>query len=144
MPERTRAILARLRKFIGDRRRAERRQIRLSFTITLPGARTGKGSQSIEGHTLDVSTSGLALIVPVIRVGEHYLAGEDHALQIMLELPTGKVELSARPVRYERLDEDESETGYLIGVNIAEMNDADRARYEEYVATLLVKSMAAK
>ena len=43
---------------------------------------------TLNGHTLDVSTTGLALIVPAIRIGEHYLAGADRKLHVKLELPS--------------------------------------------------------
>jgi hypothetical protein len=142
MPERTRAILARLGKFIGERRRAERHKVRLAIAISLTDDGARKGSrppQAMEGYTLDLSTSGLALIVPAIRVGDHYLAGESRRLSIKLELPEGPVEIQATPVRYERFGEDESEVGYLIGVKIAGMSAPDRTRYEEYLTTVLKK-----
>ena len=90
----------------------------------------------MEGYTLDISASGLALIVPAIRIGDHYLAGETRSLTVTLELPVGAVEMQATPVRYERLDEDESEMGYLIGVSFTKLNEPDRVRYEEYIAGL--------
>ena len=78
-------------------------------------------------------------MVPAIRIGEHYLAGENCRLVIKLELPAGPVEIQATPVRYERFDEDESDMGYLIGVSITEMSETDRGRYNEYIASLLKK-----
>ncbi|MDQ2856866.1 MAG: PilZ domain-containing protein [Acidobacteriota bacterium] len=142
MPELARSIAARLRRFVGDRRRAERCRLQLPFALSLLGDRpTGSATQthSIEGHTLDVSTTGLALIVPAIRIGDHYLAGEGRILRIDLELPVGPIVIHASAVRYERLDEDENEKGYLIGVNITAMSDSDRARYNEYVGGFLTK-----
>jgi hypothetical protein len=142
MPERTRAILARLGKFIGERRRAERYKVRLPFVIAITDEGTVKGSrrpQSMEGYTLDISISGLALIVPAIRVADHYLAGESRRLSVKLELPVGPVEIQVTPVRYERFGEDESEVGYLIGVKITQMTAPDRTRYEQYLTTALKK-----
>jgi hypothetical protein len=40
------------------------------------------------------------------------------------------------PVRYERLEEFKSETGYLIAVKIVGTSEEDRAKYSEYVSTL--------
>ena len=138
MPELTRTILGRLRNFIRDRRRAERLQVSLPFTISLVDERSSRRPQSTGGHTADVSTSGLALVLSVIRIGDHYLAGgENRRLRIKLELPVGPVDIQATSVRYESLDEENSETGYLIGVSITEMSEADRARYDEYVSSLL-------
>ena len=87
---------------------------------------------TLDGHTLDVSATGLALVVPAIRIGEHYLAGSDRKLYIKLELPNGPVELKATAVRYESLDDD---SGYLIGARILEMRDSDRATFEKYVSS---------
>jgi hypothetical protein len=94
----------------------------------------------LDGHTLDVSTTGLALIVPAIRIGEHYLAGADRKLHVKLELPTGPIEMKVASVRYESL---EDESGYLIGARILEMNDADRASFEKYVAQVLSRQPVA-
>lgn len=88
----------------------------------------------MEGHTLDLSASGLALIVPAITLGEHHIVGENRSLNVKLQLPKGPIELTVTPVRYESLEEDETETGYLIGVKILEMSEVDRAKFAEYVA----------
>jgi hypothetical protein len=55
---------------------------------------------------------------------------------VILELPTGHVELDAVPVRYEQLVGDSVETGHLIGLRISQMSDMDRARYIEFLRTL--------
>jgi PilZ domain len=136
MPELMRSIVARLHRFVGDRRRAPRYRLRLPFTISLPDVRSGSANgarraASLEGFTRDVSATGLALILPAIRIGEHYLTNEVRPLRVMLELPTGTIQIEAVPVRYERLDESETEKGYLVGVKITEMSDDDRARLTE-------------
>jgi hypothetical protein len=93
----------------------------------------------LDGHTLDISHTGLALIVPAIRIGEHYLAGADRKLHVKLDLPSGPVEMKVATVRYESLEDSREETGYLIGARILEMSDTDRATFEKYVATVLAK-----
>jgi hypothetical protein len=94
---------------------------------------------TLKGHTLDISTTGLALVVPAIRIGEHYLAGSDRRLHLKLDLPNGPVEMKLAPVRYESLDESEEETGYLIGARIIEMADKDRATFDKYLAEVLTR-----
>jgi hypothetical protein len=142
MPELMRSIVARLHRFIGDRRRAPRYRQRLPFIISLPDVRSGGGangalrSPSLEGFTRDVSATGLALILPAIRIGEHYLTNEDRPLRITLEMPTGTLQIAAVPVRYERLDENETEKGYLVGVKITERSDDDRARFTGHLRTV--------
>ena len=135
MAELMRALVARLHRYIGDRRRSPRHRMRLPFTLSLPdvtpnlnGAR--RRSPVLEGYTRDVSATGLALILPAIRIGEHYLIGEGRNLHLMLEFPAGPIQMDVTPVRYERLDE-EMEKGYLVGVHIAEMSDDDRARLNQ-------------
>jgi len=141
MSELPRRIVSHLRRFIGNRRRCKRVRTRVDFTLSLSDPRVNtNGSRrlpTLKGHTYDVSTSGLALIVPAIRIGEHYLAGEERKLFLKVELPSGPVEMKVAPVRYESLDEQHEETGYLIGARIVEMDDADRASFTSYVNKLL-------
>lgn len=86
---------------------------------------------------MDLSANGMALIVPAITLGEHHLVAENRSLKVQLELPPGPVEMQVAPVRYERLEDDASEMGYLIAVKIVGMSESDRARYTEYVSALL-------
>ena len=141
MSELMRAIAARLHRYIGDRRRAPRRRLRLPFSLSLldapPNANGARRrSPTLEGYTRDVSATGLALILPAIRIGEHYLIGEGRNLRLIIEFPTGPLQVDVTPVRYERLGEDETEKGYLVGVQIIEMSDQDRARYDEEIKTV--------
>lgn len=140
MAEFTRTIVSRLRQYLGDRRRSNRRRVRLKLSLSLASAtKSLNGTRrinSMEGHTLDLSANGLALIVSQITLGEHHLVGENRSLDLKLQLPSGPVEMQAAPVRYERLEEHDDETGYVIAVKIVRMADDDRARYSEYFATL--------
>ena len=144
MPELIRVIANRLREFLGNRRRAPRYRIRLEAEMTLstslPGAKTSaerSGRQlKLAGYTRDISETGMAIIVPTIRIGGQYFTDSNRKLQIVLTLPTGLVELHGRPVRYAPLEEGAADTGYLIGLAIESMSDDDRARFKDYVETL--------
>lgn len=140
MAEIARSIVSRLRQYLGDRRDLKRKRVRLPFCLSLSSpARSLNGTRrvsSMDGHTLDLSETGLSLIIPKITLGEHHLVGENRSLNVKLELPTGPIEMQVMPVRYESLEEHETETGYLIGARIVGMPDEDRAKLEEYVATL--------
>lgn len=146
MSELPRRIVSGLRRFIGNRRHSKRVRAQLAFTISLSDPRVNSnGSRRLprlNGHTLDVSRTGLALIVPAIRIGEHYLAGADRKLHVKLELPTGSVEMKVATVRYESLEESREEMGYVIGARITEMSDQDRASYDSYVAKVLRRAPA--
>ena len=134
MSELPRRIVSQLRRFIGNRRHSKRVRARLNFTLSLSDPRVNmNGSRrlpTLNGHTMDVSLTGLALIVPAIRIGEHYLAGADRKLYVKLELPGGPVEMKVVTVRYENLDDG---SGYLIGARILEMSDAERKSFQNYV-----------
>ena len=138
MSELPRRIVSQLRRFIGNRRHGRRVRARLSFTLSLsdPVVSTNglRRLPALDGHTLDVSVNGLALVVPAIRIGEHYLAGSDRKLHVKLELPSGPIEMRVASVRYESL---EDESGYLIGARILEMSDPDRVSFEKYVASVM-------
>jgi c-di-GMP-binding flagellar brake protein YcgR len=136
-------MVAQLRRFVGNRRMARRVRVRLDFTLSLQDPRANSNGfrklPPLKGHTLDVSTTGLALIVPAIRIGEHYLAGTDRKLFLRLELRDSSVDMKLIPVRYESLEEDPDESGYLIGTHIDEMSETDRLKFQEFVKTLLSK-----
>jgi hypothetical protein len=140
MPELIRSIAGRLREFVGNRRVAPRYlthlEVGLALNVTLPGADAAKKETKplrLAGYTRDISASGLALIVPSIRVGGQYVTGENRHLRIMLKLPTGPIEIHATPVRYSPLDDDGVDKGYLVGVQIVSMSDEDRARFNAYL-----------
>jgi hypothetical protein len=140
MPELMRSIVARLREYVGNRRRARRYRVRLScrvapFEPALDSERQQR-VPALAGHTRDLSATGLALVLPAVRVGDRYLTGAGLRLRVTLEHPTGPLELLAAPVRHEQLERDEPETGFLIGVRITELAPADRARYEAHLAQL--------
>lgn len=138
MSELPRRIVSQLRRFIGNRRHSKRVRTRLTFTLGLSDPRVSTNGfrrlPTLDGYTLDVSITGLALVVPAIRIGEHYLAGADRELHVKLELPGGPVEMKVVTVRYENLEDG---SGYLIGARILEISDADRSNFEKYVAKVI-------
>jgi hypothetical protein len=101
-----------------------------------PSSSTSRGSAPRRrAATRDLSRTGIGLVAPAVRIGERYLT--DSPLRLVLEHPTGPLELTAAPVRYERLEDDGGEErGYVIGLRITSMSDADRARYERHLNQL--------
>jgi hypothetical protein len=141
MPERARRIASRLRHFINDRRHAKRRSARLPLTVSLAASRVNpngfRRQTTLEGNTLDISATGLSFIVPAIRIGEHYLTGQDRRLRLKIDLPHGPIEMQVAPVRYESLDDQEAERGYVVGVIIVEMSETHRAAFDDYLKELV-------
>jgi hypothetical protein len=130
-----------------ERRQSPRHQAKLKahllFSVLLVDTKTTGGSappQSLNlvGQTRDISATGLGLVIPVEQIDEKYLTGEESALRVELYLPTGPIEIRAKPVRCERLSETPLKSifpeGYLIGAQITEVSDPDR--FIEYLKTL--------
>lgn len=148
MPELVRSIANRLREFVGNRRRAPRYRTHVKVTVALSDTKaagihtsaSGGSLPTLKGHARDVSATGLALVMPAIRIGGRYLTGEGQDLLITLDLPPQPVKIHARPVRYEQLEKDDEDIGYLIGVHITSIADGERTRYTQYLGTLTEKT----
>src|SRR5215212_4706601 len=100
MAELIHSVTSRLRKYVGDRRRALRREARfdarLPFTISLLSAEDEQGDDflskpSLSGQTRDISDRGLTLLLPSSRIRSVYLTVSDMYLGISLDLPNGPV-----------------------------------------------------
>ena len=129
----------------SNRRRSPRfkaqLRARLLFAVVLSddaSATSASGRLHLVGHTKDISEVGLALVVPIAEIDERYLTGENSKMQIELYLPSGAIEITARPVHYKQLDKSSSDSvfneGYLIGAEITKVSD--RALFIEYLSTL--------
>lgn len=140
MPELIRSIASRLREVFGNRRRAPRFRARLdaelSLSVSQRSAKAAAGRPlKLTGYTRDVSATGLALVMPAIHISGQYVTDQNRTLEIKLKLPTGLLEITASPVRYDPL-EDDTENGYLIGVQIISMSESHRERFDDFLKTV--------
>lgn len=133
-------MVARMRVLIGNRRRARRYRWGVHFSVSIFDPKLSRQQLEhapyLEGDTSDLSASGLGLVVPAIRINDRYLTATDQTLHLLLELPSGRIEMRVAPVRYEQLEREGTSSGYLIGVRIAGLSDDDRARFEDYLRQL--------
>jgi len=133
MPELVRSVASRVRVYLRNRRQSPRLRVRLVFTIGLHRSTNGNGSnrwsQSLKGHTRDISANGLALLVPQVHLHGHHLAAEGRELDLRLELGGDPITMIVVPNRYEHLDTAELGCNYLIGARIVRIDEADRQRY---------------
>ena len=103
-----------------------------------PDRVTGKLQKSLEhlsisGETKDLSKTGVAFIVPAIRLREYYLVGENRVLNAELDLPEGKVRLQIVGHRYEQVGQHLSESRFLIGASLSRMDAENREIYEQFL-----------
>ena len=123
-----------------DRRQSPRLyanlQARLEFSVLLREAENSQTGvqhmRAVAGHTVNLSTIGLAVMLHAQNIDPQYLTGGENSMSIELDLPSGvSIEIEAMPVRYEK-----HEDGYLIGARITEISDRDRELYDEYLREL--------
>lgn len=129
-----RKIAAELTGFVISRLTAPRKKLRVPVIITLEPHRDGQPETlALKGETRDLSVSGIALIVPSIRLNEKYLVGENRKIYAALDLPNGRINVELIGCRYEQIDMHDSTANYLVGARIVAVSDADKALYREYL-----------
>lgn len=87
----------------------------------------------VTGETRDLSRSGIAFIVPAIRIQENYLVGEGKTLNAELDLPGGKVQMQVVGMRYEQVGQHISSARFLVGAKIVKATDEVREAYEYFL-----------
>ena len=117
-------------------RHTARREAHLLFIASLLAIESQRPPQTLIGYTRDISETGLSLIVTSTHISDYELCGVDCLLRIKLSLPSGIVEIEAKVVRSEWVDEEDPRQGYFVGVRITDLSNVDRSRYTDYLATL--------
>ena len=121
-----------------DRRQSPRLdanlQARLEFSVLLREAENSETGvqhmRAVAGHTVNLSTVGLAVMLHAQNIDPQYLTGGENSMSIELDLPSGvSIEIEAMPVRYEKRDD-----GYLIGARITDISKRDRELYDRVSA----------
>lgn len=88
----------------------------------------------VKGKTSNLSAEEISFVVPSVRLGQHYLVGQNSKpLNITLDLPGGKVCFQAAGQRYEPVGDDTCATKYLIGAQITRISEADSNAYREFL-----------
>jgi hypothetical protein len=90
-------------------------------------------SACILGETVDMSRSGIAFLVPFIRIKEKYLVNQDRVLNVEIDLPGGKVSMRVVGKRYEKVGMHTSVERFYVGAEITEITDADMTAYEYFL-----------
>lgn len=133
-------IINLIRRFVGDRRTEKRRRADLLLTVSVLTKNTStsvsRQTSALDGLTHDLSATHLALNVPAIRFGDRYLTAPDSRLEIILDLPKGKIDFQGTAIRYEKVTGNAGAKGYLIAVDIKRMSESNRVIYDEYLQTL--------
>ena len=113
---------------------APRHQVNLrsSVLITALAADESEDYYVLQGQLLDVSVSGLALIISnddMLKLNE---LGDELKLRLLLPLPAQAIELEAVPVRYQKLNEGKAGK-ILLGAQITDMSGRDRILFMDFI-----------
>lgn len=104
---------------------------RLLLSLAPEGAPAGR---RVIGSTLNVSETGLALVLPSPEAGGPGVSAGDR-LDVQLEVyPAGVVGMMCEVV-WHRPNEGGEGAGLVVGARISGMGHGDRARFLEYLAT---------
>lgn len=130
-----RKIAAEITGFMWSRITAPRKKLCVPVVISLDSERTATSKTVyVKGETKDLSKSGVAILIPTIRMCEKYLVGENRTIYAEMDLPNGKIKLELIGCRYEQqLCIHDSVVTYLIGARIHHISQTDWALYEEYL-----------
>lgn len=122
----------------NNRRLGPRYKARLSASVSVVEAGTDESEwPSVLAYTRDISSGGMALVVPSLRLGCHDLNEGDNLLQIVLAISArASIRITARLVHCGLFNQDESGIGYLMGVRIEEISAEDRGLYDEFISNL--------
>ncbi|MEP6944898.1 MAG: PilZ domain-containing protein [Acidobacteriota bacterium] len=134
-----RNLVAKLNKSLSERLVSSRRKHIAAIKIWFePDIRTERNRElaktaCILGETVDISRSGLAFLVPNIRLQEKYLVGQERMLNIEIDLPNGKVSLQAMGRRYEKVGIHLSMEKFLVGAQIIKIEPADEESFSHFL-----------
>lgn len=87
----------------------------------------------LAGETVDLSESGIGILVSSIRIKEKYLVGQERLLNVELELAGKKIRMQVLGKRYETVGIHDSTQRYLVGAAIAEMSPDDTLKYQYFL-----------
>ena len=134
-----RELIAKFNRSLSERmvssRRHHKAPIKIWFDpdMNTESAREAARLACILGETVDISRTGIAFLVPSIRVKEKYLVGHEKKLNVEIDLPTGKVFMRVMGRRYEKVGVHISTERFLVGAHILELSGANKEMYETFL-----------
>jgi hypothetical protein len=134
-----RELIAKFNRSLSERMVSSRRhhtaQIKIWFDpdIYTDRAREAARTACILGETVDISRTGIAFIVPSIRVKEKYLVGHDRKLNVEIDLPAGRVFMRVMGRRYEKVGLHISTERFLVGAQILELTGANKELFQSFL-----------
>lgn len=134
-----REIANRFNRVIAERRAAPRKKVsaavRVRFAPAFGSVGHLKNSEKyhLSGATYDISSCGVGLVLPAIRIDQSYLVGGDRLLIVEMDIHDRTVIMKVIGRRYEEIGIDLSVKRFLVGAEIVEMTPTDRVAYDYFL-----------
>ncbi len=134
-----RKIVAKLNRRLTEKLVSARRRFTAPVKVWFdPDINTERNREAamnacVLGETVDMSRTGIAFLSASIRINEKYLVGHDRRLNIELDLPNGKVRLTAIGRRYEKAEMHTSAERFLIGAHITGFEPGHEEAYIHFL-----------
>jgi hypothetical protein len=135
-----REIATRFSKVIAERRAAPRKKVSVAVRVRFAPINGSVGhirnseKLSLSGATQDISSCGLGIIVPSIRLEQNYLVGEDRLLIVEMDIHDRTITMKVIGRRYEEIGEHLSVKRFIVGAEIVDMSPSDREAYEYFLS----------
>jgi len=136
-----REIATRFTRAMAERRVAPRKKVSVAVRVRLAPSLGSAGHTKISekvvlsGSTLDISSSGVGMILPSIRINENYLVGqEDRLLIVEMDIHDRTIVMKVIGRRYEEVGEHLSVKRFLVGAEIVDMTATDRVAYDYFLS----------
>lgn len=141
MPSLIRFVGRKINAIAGNHFCAPRRRAELRLKVAMVEARAHSHRAPIttfDGYTRDISSTGVAILLPIARFSDELLNQSRRTLRIVLELANGAIEADAALVRYEPVTSNDGRTkmGFLIGAQILNMREDHRERFDQHLRSI--------
>ena len=134
-----REIATRFTRVIAERRAAPRKKVSVAIRVRFAPVSGSVGhlknseKYHLSGSTFDISSCGVGLIVPAIRIDQNYLVGEDRVLIVEMDIHDRTIIMKVVGRRYQEIGQHLSVKRFLVGVEIVEMSPTDRVAYDYFL-----------
>ena len=134
-----RRLISKFHRSLSERMVSVRRHHQAPIKIWFdPDTKTERALEAaraacVLGNTVDISRTGIAFLVPSIRVKEKYLVGHDRMLNVEIDLPAGKINMRVMGKRYEMVGEHSTAERFQVGAHIVEVAGESKENFNTFL-----------
>lgn len=126
-----------MKTIVANRRQARRYRTKRAVALVAGIAfDTGTGAELVTGRTRDVTETGLSLSLPIDDKHQQRQLAVGASARVVLALPSGTINLSARIIHSHLLSASDPGRGMLVGLQITQISPEDHQAYKDYVDSL--------